>query len=123
MDSYPTSLNTPQGWSWKICALIAAAAVTVDLMFVQYPLVWLGAAGVLAVLAQFRSPLSGLAVVIFSCGLLNYSPFETGALARLYPGVLAIGIFLVAWLVSSLSWSRTSLFPSNPLNKPLLGIG
>ncbi len=122
MDSYPTSLNTPQGWSWKICVLIAAAAVTVDFMFVQYPLVWLGAAGVLAVLAQFRSPLSGLAVVTFSCGLVNYSPFETGALSRLYPGNVAIGIFILAWLVSDISTSPRSLLSRTPLSRPLLGM-
>ncbi len=123
MKSLDNSPAIPQHPSWKICALVAALAVTLDVLLVHSPLVWLSVAGVVAVVAQFRSPLSGLAVVIFSCGLLNYSPFEVGALSRLYPGVLAIGIFLVAWLVSSLSWSRTSLFPSNPLNKPLLGIG
>jgi len=112
----------PQGWSWKICVLIAAVAVTVDLLFVQFPLVWLGAAGVLAVLAQFRSPVSGLAVVTFTCGLLNYSPFETGALARLYPGNVAIGIFLLAWLSRNTSSSPKSLFPTTVLNRPLVGL-
>jgi O-antigen ligase len=111
----------PQGWSWKICVLIAGVAVMMDFALVQYPLVWLSVAGVLAVLAQFRSPLSGLAVVIFSCGLLNYSPFETGALSRLYPGNVAIGIFLLAWLVSK-SMSDKSFFPTTALNRPLLGI-
>ena len=71
--------------------MIAIAAVTVDVSLVQFPLVWLGAIGVLAVLAQFKSPISGLAVVLFSCGLLNYSPFEIGALSRLYAGDVAIG--------------------------------
>jgi len=113
----------PQGWSWKICVLIAAVAVTVDVLLVQYPLVWLGAAGVLAVLAQFRSPISGLAVVIFSCGLANYSPFETGAWSRLYPGNVAIGIFILAWLASNISTSPKNFLPTTVVNKPLLGIG
>lgn len=105
-----------------LCFLIAAVAVAVDILVVQSPLVWLGIAGVLAFLAQFRSAMSGMAVVIFSCGLLNYSPFEAGALSRLYPGNIAIVIFLVAWLMSSTSWSASNLFPSNPLNRPLLGM-
>ena len=122
MHTLENSSLIPQGWLWKICALIAAVAVTVDVLLVQYPLVWLGAAGVLAVLAQFRSPMSGLAVVIFSCGLVNYSPFETGALSRLYPGNVAIGIFLLAWLVSNISTSPRSLLPRTALNRPLLGM-
>jgi O-antigen ligase len=112
----------PQGWSWQICTLIAAVAVTIDVLLVQYPLVWLSAAGVLAVLAQFRSPMSGLAVVIFSCGLANYSPFEMGALSRLYPGNVAIGIFILAWIVSNISTSPKNLLPITALNRPLLGI-
>jgi O-antigen ligase len=122
MDSYPTGLNIPQGWSWKICTLLAAVAVTIDVLLVQYPLVWLGAAGVAAVLAQFRSPISGLAVVIFSCGLANYSPFETGAWSRLYPGNVAVGIFILAWLVSNISTSSKSLLPTTAVNRPLVGI-
>ena len=112
----------PQSRSWQICVLLAAAAVTVDVLFVESPLVWLGVAGVLAVLAQFRSPMSGLAVVIFTCGLLNYSPFEAGALSRLYPGDVAIGIFIFAWILTNLSWSPKKLFADTPINKPLLGI-
>ena len=122
MDHVDTTLNLTQAWSWTICALIAAVAVTVDVLLVQYPLVWLGAIGALAVLAQFRSPLSGLAVVIFSCGLANYSPFEMGALSRLYPGNVAIGIFLLAWFVSKLPASPKSLLPTTVINKPLLGM-
>jgi O-antigen ligase len=122
MDSIENSSLIPQGWSWKICTLIAAVAVTIDVLLVQYPLVWLGAAGVLAVLAQFRSPMSGLAVVIFSCGLANYSPFETGALSRLYPGNVAVGIFILAWLVSNISTSPRNLLPTTAINRPLLGI-
>jgi len=97
-----TSLDFTPGWSWKICFLIAAAAVTLDVLFVESPLTWLVAAGVAAVLAQFRSRLGGLAVVIFSCGLLNYSPFDTGTLSRLYPGNIAIGVFLLAWLMGNI---------------------
>jgi O-antigen ligase len=115
-----TSLDFTPGWSWKICFLIAAAAVTLDVLFVESPLPWLVAAGVAAVLAQFRSRLGGLAVVIFSCGLLNYSPFDTGTLSRLYPGNIAIGVFLLAWLMGNIS--AKGLFPTTLLNKPLLGI-
>jgi len=122
MDSYPTSLNIPQGWSWKICTLIAAVAVMIDVLLVQYPLVWLGAAGVVAVLARFRSPMSGLGVVVFSCGLANYSPFETGAWSRLYPGNIAIGIFILAWLASNISTSPKNFLPTTVVNKPLLGM-
>src|SRR5947207_1054809 len=105
MHSLDSSSAIRQPWSWKACALIAAIAVTLDVLLVQSPLVCLGLAAAMAVLAQFRSAISGLAVVIFSCGLLNYSPFEMGALSRVYPGDVAIGIFLLAWLLSSASWS------------------
>lgn len=114
--------GAPQGWSWSLCVLIAAFAVTLDILLVQFPLVGLGTAAVIAVLAQFRSPMSGLAVVIFSCGLANYSPFETGALSRLYPGNVTIGIFIIAWLLSNMSGSLKGLFPPNAINKPLLGM-
>jgi O-antigen ligase len=120
------TLNSPLGiprvWQWKLCALVAALAVTLDILIVQYPLGWLAAAGVVAVLAQFKSSMSGLAVVIFSCGLANYSPFEFGALSRLYPGDVAIAIFILAWLFSSRSWSLKNLFPVSAINRPLLGI-
>lgn len=122
MQSFDNTSLISQGWSWKVCVLVAAVAVSVDILLIQSPLVWLGAAGVLAVLAQFRSPLSGLAVVFLTCGLLNYSPFEMGALSRLYPGDVAIGIFLLAWLLTNFSWPIKSLFPASLLNKPLLGI-
>lgn len=122
MDRLEHSPASPQDWSWKLCALVAALAVTVDIALIQSPLIWLGAVGVIAVLAQFRSPLSGLAVVIFTCGLLNYSPFEVGALSRLYPGNVAIGIFIFAWMLSNFSWPLRNLFPSTVLNRPLLGI-
>lgn len=122
MYSADNSSAIQQSWSWRVCFLIAALAVTLDVLILQSPLVWLGAAGVIAVLAQFRSPMSGLAVVIFSCGLLNYSPFESGPLSRLYPGNVAIGIFLLAWLVSSHSWSPRRLFRAIPIRGPLLGM-
>src|SRR5215471_14092848 len=122
MDRLEHSPASPQGWSWKLCALIGAFAVIVDIMLIQSPLIWLGVVGVVAVLAQFRSPLSGLAVVIFTCGLLNYSPFEMGALSRLYPGDVAIGIFIFAWMLSNFSWPPRNLFPSTTLNRPFLGI-
>ena len=122
MYSFDTTSVIPRSWSWKLCALVAAVAVSLDLLIVQYPMVWLGVAGAVTVLAQFRSPLSGLAVVIFTCGLLNYSPFEMGALSRLYPGNVAIGIFILAWLLSNFSWPLRNLFPSTVLNKPLLSL-
>ena len=122
MPSFDSTSVVPQGWSWKLCALVAAIAVIVDILLVQSPLIWLGAAGVITVLAQFRSSLSGLAVVIFTCGLLNYSPFEMGALSRLYPGDLAIGIFVFAWVLSNFSWPPRNLFPSTALNRPFLGL-
>jgi O-antigen ligase len=111
----------PESWAWKLCVLIAAIAVTLDILLVQYPLVWLGAAAVLTVLAQFRSPISGLAIVIFSCGLGNYSPFEAGALSRLYPGDVAIGIFILAWLKSNGLGSPRNLFPTAVISRPLFG--
>lgn len=105
---------------WTLCALVAAAAVTTTLLLVQFPWVWLGVVAAVAVLAQFRSPLSGLAVVVLTCGLLNYSPFEAGALSRVYPGNVAIAIFLFAWLAGN--FSRRDFFPSTVLNKPFLGL-
>src|SRR5437870_13331667 len=89
----------PQLWSWKVCVFLVGVAVVIDVMDVQSPLVWLAGAGMLAIVAQFWNPISSLAVVIFTCGLWSYSPFESGALSRLYPGDFAIGIFLVAWLL------------------------
>jgi len=115
-------LGIPRDRLWKVCALVAALAVTLDILIVQYPLAWVAAAGLVAVLAQFRSPMSGLAVVLLSCGLANYSPFEFGALSRLYPGNVALAIFLLAWFLSSRSWSPQQLFPASVINQPLLGI-
>jgi O-antigen ligase len=122
VDHYSISSTIPQPWSWKVCALLAVVAVTIDVLIVQSPLVWLGAAGVLTILAQFKSPMSGLAVVLFTCGLLNYSPFEIGALSRLYAGDVAIAIFLIAWFGRQTSWPCNRLFQPNLINRPLLGM-
>src|SRR5437763_14427529 len=100
----------PQLWSWKVCVFLVGVAVVIDVLVVQSPLVWLAGAGMLAIGAQFWNPISRLAVVIFTCGLLRYAPFESGALSRLYPGGLAIGMFLVAWLVGRSSWLIQLLF-------------
>jgi O-antigen ligase len=109
-------------WSSKFYPLVAALAVILAVLVVQFPLVWLGVAGAATILAQFRSPISGLALVALTCGLANFSPFESGALSRLYPGNVAIAIFLLAWLASSTSWSPRKLFPSVPIKKPLFGM-
>jgi len=122
VDHYSISSTVPQSWSWKVCAFLALVAVTIDVLIVQSPLVWFGAAGVLTILAQFKSPMSGLAVVLFTCGLLNYSPFEVGALSRLYAGNVAMAIFLIAWFGRQTSWSLNSLFQPNLINRPLLGM-
>src|SRR5947199_156316 len=52
----------PQPWSWKVCAFVAVIAVTIDALIVQSLLVWLSAAGVLTLLAQFKRTRSGCAV-------------------------------------------------------------
>ena len=122
MDRYSSSLEMPQLWSWKVGVFLVGVAVVIDVLVVQSPLVWLAGAGMLAIGAQFWNPISSLAVVIFTCGLLSYSPFESGALSRLYPGDLAIGIFLVAWLVGRTSWSLKRLFQPDLINRPLLGM-
>ena len=122
MDNYTSSLKMEQPWSWKVCVLIVAVAVTLDILVMQSPLVWLGVAAVLAIVAQFRSPISGLAVVMFTCGLLNYSPFEMGALSRLYAGDVAIAIFLIAWFARRSSWSLKSLFQPHLIKRPLFAM-
>jgi O-antigen ligase len=108
--------------SWKICAFIVSFAVALDILFVQSPLLWVGVAGMLVIAVQFWKPTLSLAVVILTCGLLSYSPFESGALSRLYPGDLALGIFLVAWLVGLSSWSLNDAFQPDMINRPLLGM-
>jgi len=112
-----------QPWSWKVCVFIVGVAVSVDVLLVQSPLVGLGiVVGMLAAWGQFWSQSRSLAVVIFACGLLSYSPFETGALSRLYPGDVAIGIFLMVWLVRERPWSLRRLFQPALINGPLLGM-
>jgi O-antigen ligase len=122
VDRYPSSLDLTQYWSWKAYALIVGLAVSTAVLMVQSPLVWIGIAAMLAVGAQFLNPISSLGVVIFTCGLLGYSPFEAGALSRLYPGDIAIAIFLVAWLIERRSWSRKELFKPDLINRPLLAL-
>ena len=122
MQSLDNDSPITREWSWKISLLIAAVAVTLDVLIVQSPLVWLGIAGAAAVLAQFRSPISGLAIVVLSSGLANYSPFQTGALSRLYPGNLAVAIFILAWIARTRPWSLQSLFPANAIRGPLAGL-
>ena len=122
MPTLDTPVQVPKDRLWTVCALVAGLAVTFDILIVQYPLAWLAMAGLIAVVAQFRSPMSGLAVVLLSCGLANYSPFEFGALSRLYPGDVAMAIFLLAWFMRSRSRSPQNLFRASEINRPLLGI-
>src|SRR5205823_2728250 len=112
----------PQLWSWKVCVFLVGVAVVIDVLVVQSALVWLAGAGMLAIGAQFWNPISSLAVVIFTCGLLSYSPFEAGVLSRLYPGDLAIGIFIFTWLMRCESWSFKEVFHPQLINRPLLGM-
>lgn len=111
-----------QPWSWRVCLFIVGVAVILDVLVVGSPMLWIGIAGMLAIGAQFASPIRSLAVVMFTCGLLSYSPFEAGALSRLFPGDVAIGLFLVIWLVRARPWSLRRLFQPNLVNGPLLGI-
>lgn len=122
MDRYPSSLDVTQCWSWKAYALIVALALSTAVLMVQSPLVWIGIAALLAVGAQFFNPIGGLGVVIFTCGLLGYSPFEAGALSRLYPGDIAIAIFLAAWLIERRPWSFKDHFQPDLINRPLLAL-
>ncbi|MBO0911398.1 MAG: O-antigen ligase family protein [Acidobacteria bacterium] len=122
MTSIDQDSAITQDWSWKISLLLAAVAVTLDVLILQSPVVWLGIAGAVALLAQFRSPISGLAVVVFTCGLANYSPFKAGTLSRLYPGNVAIAIFIIAWLARTKPWSAKSLFPPVAIRAPLMGL-
>jgi hypothetical protein len=111
-----------QSWSWRVCLCIIVVSVTLDVLVVQSPLVWIGVAGMLAIAAQFWGQLRGLAVVTFTCGLFSYSPFETGVLSRLYPGDIAIAIFLIVWLARERPWSFPRLFQPNLVNAPLFGM-
>ena len=112
-----------QLWSWKVCVFIVGVAVTLDVLLVRSPLVGFGVvAGMLAVWGLFWSRSKSLAVVIFACGLLNYSPVETGAFSRLYPGDIAIGVFLVTWLMREMPLSLRRLFQPDLINGPLVGM-
>src|SRR4051812_25030087 len=111
-----------QYWSWRVYVFILALAITCAVFVVYSPLVWVGVAGILVLTAQFVNPISSLAVVVITCALLSYSPFEAGALSRLFPGDLAIGIFIFAWLARCQSWSFRDLFQPDVINRPLLGI-
>jgi len=122
VHQFSNSLALPQRWSWKVYAVIVAIAVATATLIVQSPLVWVGVAGVLTLSAQFLNPISGIGVVLFTCGLLSYSPFEAGALSRLYPGDLAIAVFLLAWLVGHRPWSVKDLFRPDFINRPLLAM-
>jgi len=109
-------------WSWKACALIVGVAVTIDVLIIQSPLVWIGAAGMLAIGAQFWGDLRSIAVVMFTCGLTSYSPFEFGVLSRLYPGDVAIVLFLIMWLVRGGRSCLERRFQPNLVNAPLFGM-
>lgn len=122
MERYLSSERIAQFWSWKVYATILVFAVITTIFVVYSPLVWVGVLGMLVLGAQFSNPISSLAVVSFTCALLSYSPFEVGALSRLFPGDLAIGIFVCAWLLRSESWSFRELFQPNLINRPLLGM-
>ena len=118
----PFSVRAVQPWSWKVYGLILCLAPAAALLLVEYPLVWIIAIAVLAIWVQFRSPITSLGVVIIACGLLTYSPFETGAISRLYPGDLAIGMFLLAWFLRVRGPLR-SAFEPGLMSKPLFAIG
>jgi hypothetical protein len=120
MDSCFDSVKIARPLSWKVCVLVVAVALAMDLLLIRSPLVGIEAVGVLAVAALFWNHKAGLAVVIFACGLLMYSPFETGALSRLYPGDVAIGLFLILWVVRCRS--RRRLFQPDLINAPLFGL-
>jgi O-antigen ligase len=105
-----------------LCAVIAGAAVTLDVLVVQFPFVGIAIAALLVIAAQIWGPLLSLAVVLFTCGLLSYSPYDNGALSRLFPGDIAIGCFLIMWLLRARPWSLKRLFQPTLLNGPLLGV-
>jgi len=119
---YPSSPALQQNWSWRVYVFILALAITGAICVIYSPLVWLGIAGLLVLGVQLVNPVSRLAVVVFTCALLSYSPFEAGALSRLFPGDLAIGFFVFAWLIRCESWSFKELFRPDMINRPLLGI-
>ncbi len=122
MDRYPSSLELEQSCSWRVYLSILTVAVGAAIYLVYSPLIWLGVAGLLVLVAQFLNPITSLGVVIFTCGLLNYSPFEAGVLSRLYPGNVAIAVFLLAWLLQREARSIRELFQPNVTNRPLVGV-
>ena len=123
MELYLTPPETRELGSWQRCLIVVGLAVTIDVLLVQAPLVLVGVGAIVAIALQLRNPFNSLAVVVFACGLLSYSPFESGPFSRLYPGDLAIGIFIVAWLATRRRpWSIEGLFQPDAINRPLLGI-
>jgi O-antigen ligase len=120
------NLASPQALqprSWKLCILLVGMAVAVDVLIVQAPFVLLAIAGIVAIAIQLHNPLNSLAVVIVACGLLSYSPFENGALSRLYPGDIAIGVFVIAGVTSRARFVPFKrLFQPDAINLPLVGI-
>jgi len=108
--------------TWKAAALIVGVAVTVDILVIQAPLLWISVCGILAIGAQLGSQMRSLAVVMITCGLFTYSPFESGMLSRLYPGDIAIGVFVTLWLVTEKSGSVKQLFQPALINRQLCGI-
>jgi O-antigen ligase len=94
----------------------------ISLLLVRSPLAAIAAAGMLGALVLFCTPMAGLTAVIFACGLLTWSPFQTGIWSRLYPGNVAIGVFLAEWTASHLAWGRKRFFQPSAINPPLFGL-
>lgn len=109
--------------SWRAYVLIISLAVTIAFLCVSAsPVLWFAIAAILVIACQLFTQLSSVAIVMVSCGLLNYTPYETGALSRLFPGDLAIALFLVAWLAKQWPWSMRSLFTPDLANRPLFAM-
>ena len=111
-----------QARSWKLCVFIVGIAVTIDVLVIQSPLLWFAIAGMLAIGTQFWGPGKRLGVVMFTCGLCGFAPFETGMLSRLYPGDVAIALFLIMWLTREWPWSLRRLFQPDLVNAPLFAM-
>ena len=122
MDICSSSPPLVQSSSWRVYASILVIAVAATVFSVYSPVVWVVMAALLVVAAQFSNLITSLGVVVFTCGLLTYSPFESGALSRLYPGNLAMGFFICAWLVRSESRAPKELFKPSAINRPLLAM-
>jgi O-antigen ligase len=109
--------------SWKSYGLIIGLAVVIAFLSVSAsPVLWFAMAAVLVVACQLFNQLNSLAVVMLTCGLLNYSPYETGALSRIFPGDIAMALFLTAWLAKQRSWSIKSVFHPDLVNGPLFAM-